>query len=119
MCCFGQLLAVCFTAGPVGNLQISHHTGALSFASLDQIMVLIAVVKLIRSSHRAKTKMPAFHDLLTIWNSGMTIRTQAMKFAMGTSGYVGSIARTWLVQVLSVNASLVPKLCSVEGCSVR
>lgn len=80
-----------------GNLQISHHTGALSFASLDQIMVLTATVKVIRSNHRAKTMTPVFHDLLAIWNSGMTMRAQAMKFAMGTSGYVGSIfpAKRW------------------------
>lgn len=78
----------------VGYLQISHHVGALSFVSLDQIMVLIAVERLARNTHRAKTKMPTFHDLSTIWKSGVMIRTQAMKFTMGTRGYVGSMIIT-------------------------
>lgn len=86
-----QSLVVLNTAFYVEDLQISHHTGALSFASLDHIMVLRAVVKLIRNTHRAKTKTPMFHERLTMWNSGMTVRAQAMKFAIGTSGYVGSI----------------------------
>lgn len=77
-----------------GDLQISHHTGALSFASLDQTTVLIAVERLIRPNHRANTKTPVFHDFLTICNSGLTARTQAIKFAIGTSGYVGSIVPT-------------------------
>lgn len=78
----------------VGDSQISHHTGALSSASLDQMTVLRAVVRLIRLNQTAKTKTPVFHDLFTIWNSEMTARAQAMKFAIGTSGYVGSITPT-------------------------
>lgn len=65
------------------------------------MMVLRAVEILSRSNHRARTKTPVFHDLLTIiWNSGITIKAQAMKFAMGTSGYVGSIVMDKLKQVL-------------------
>lgn len=75
------------------DLHISHHTGALSFVSFDQIVVLRAVVKLIRNSHTAKAKTPMFHDLLTIWSSGI-IASQATKFAIGTSGYVGSMIST-------------------------
>lgn len=75
-------------------MQISHHTGALSFASLDQIMALRAAEKLARNKSIAKTKTPVFRGLLIIWGSGMSARAQAMKFAMGTSGYVGSIIQS-------------------------
>lgn len=76
------------------DLHISHHTGALSFVSFDQTVVLRAVVKLIRNNHTAKAKTPVFHDLLTIWSRGIMARAQATKFAIGTSGYVGSMILT-------------------------
>lgn len=94
----------------VDDLQISHHTGALSFTSLAHIVVLTAVQRLIRLNHTAKTKMPVFHDLLNIWNSGMRERAQAMKFAMGTSGYIGSIVLEKLIQNLEANVFLNLKL---------
>lgn len=93
----------------VEDLQMSHHTGALSFASFDQTMVLIATKRLSRTSHREKTKTPAFHGLLTIWNSGIMARAQAMMFAMGTSGYVGSIPVARLTQESKGRASLCVK----------
>lgn len=85
--------------------QISHHTAALSSASLDQIMVLIAVEKLIRNSHIANMKAPVFKDILTILNKGMTASAQAIRLAMGTSGYVGSIVLDKLTQKLKARAS--------------
>lgn len=99
-----------YDSAEVADLQISHHTGALSLKSLDQIAVLTAVERLIRLNHTAKTKTPAFHDLLNIWNSGMRERAQAMKFAMGTSGYVGSIVLEKLIQNLEANVFLNLKL---------
>lgn len=75
----------------IQGLQISHHTGALSSTSLDQTVVLIAVEIHIRDSHRAKTKTPAFKGRRPTWSRGIRVRAKAIKFAMGTSGYVGSI----------------------------
>lgn len=71
--------------------QISHHIGTLLFVPLDQIIVLSPLQKLRRNNQNAKAKMPVFHERLTICSSGIVTRAQAMKFAIGTSGYVGSI----------------------------
>lgn len=47
-----------------------------------------------------------FQGCETKLNSGITVRPQAMKFAMGTSGYVGSIVLEQLMQGLEVNVFL-------------
>lgn len=74
-------------------VQISHHTGALLTASLDQTIVLTPVDRLWRTRYSAKAYTPVFHGALAIRNSGMTTRAQAIKFAMGASGYVGSMEK--------------------------
>lgn len=54
-------------------------------------MVLTTIERPRRNVHRAKTYTPVFQDRATIWNRGIAIRAQAMMFAIGTKGYVGSM----------------------------
>lgn len=69
----------------------SHHIGAALWTLFDQMMALTAHLMHKMQVHRADASTPAFHDRYPLDKRGIRTRIQAMKFAIGTRGYVGSM----------------------------
>lgn len=71
--------------------HISHHTGALSTALFDHIIVLIATHRHVIAADTAPTARPMFHDLKFLVATSASARTIARRLKVGTRGNVGSI----------------------------
>ena len=70
---------------------MSHQTGALFSTLSDHIIAPIPVVKPCTVTQMAKEQAPMFQDWNIVLDIDRITSMHAVKFAMGTRGYVGSI----------------------------
>ena len=74
------------------HLLISHHTGTFISTLSDHTIELMAIVKLSVNIQNAREHGAMLRDLSRFLDSEASTSTHAKRFAMGTRGYVGSIA---------------------------